>query len=162
MEVRRGEWGRGRGGNDVWILNLDKRRYICSYSMLKSSIKTAIESKNKLSCQIRHFCAVAFLIRKDINEPRHDKTNKMSVRLAKTQISLGIRPVWSESSLCAQYVAKDSRFLHADSEDSDQTWRMPRLICLRWAHTHFVGFVMTRLIYKIRRAFAYDITVLIT
>ena len=38
---------------------------------------------------------------------------------AKTQISLGIRPVWSESSLCAQWVAKDPRFLHADSEDSD-------------------------------------------
>ena len=34
-------------------------------------------------------------------EPRHDKTNKMSVRPAKTQISLGIRPVWSESSLSA-------------------------------------------------------------
>ena len=27
------------------------------------------------------------------NEPRHDKTNKMSVRPAKTQISLGVRPV---------------------------------------------------------------------
>ena len=27
------------------------------------------------------------------NEPRHDKTNKMSVRSAKTQIILGIRPV---------------------------------------------------------------------
>ena len=51
------------------------------------------------------------------NEPWHDKTNKMSVRPVKTQISLGIRPVWSESSLCAQWVAKDSRFLHADSED---------------------------------------------
>ena len=36
-----------------------------------------------------------------IHEPRHDKTNKMSVRPAKTQISLGIRPVWSESSLSA-------------------------------------------------------------
>ena len=34
-------------------------------------------------------------------EPRHDKTNTMSVRPAKTQISLCIRPVWSESSLCA-------------------------------------------------------------
>ena len=61
-------------------------------------------------------------------EPRHDKTNKMSVRPTKTQITLGIRPVWSESSLCAQWVAKDSMFLHADSEDSDQTARMPRLI----------------------------------
>ena len=28
-------------------------------------------------------------------EPRHDKTNKVSVCPAKTQISLGIRPVWS-------------------------------------------------------------------
>ena len=28
-------------------------------------------------------------------EPWHDKTNKMSVRPAKTQVSLGIRPVWS-------------------------------------------------------------------
>ena len=27
------------------------------------------------------------------SEPRHDKTNKMSVRSAKSQISLGIRPV---------------------------------------------------------------------
>ena len=26
-------------------------------------------------------------------EPRHDKTNKVTVRQAKTQISLGIRPV---------------------------------------------------------------------
>ena len=63
-----------------------------------------------------------------INEPWHDKTNKMSMRPAKTQISLGIRPVWSESSLCAQWVAKNPMFLHADSEDSDQTGRMPRLI----------------------------------
>ena len=28
------------------------------------------------------------------NEPQHDKTNKMTVRPAKTQISLGIRPVY--------------------------------------------------------------------
>ena len=62
------------------------------------------------------------------SEPRHDKTNRVTVRPAKTQISLGIRPVWSESSLCAQWVAKDPSFLHADSEDSDQTGRMPRLI----------------------------------
>ena len=31
------------------------------------------------------------------NELRHDKANKVTVRPAKTQISLGIRPVWSES-----------------------------------------------------------------
>ena len=80
------------------------------------------------------------------NEPPHVKTNKMSVCSAKTQISLDIRPVWSESSLCAQWVAKGPRFLHADSEDYDQTGRDAQAdLSLRWAHTHFVGFVMSRL-----------------
>ena len=60
-------------------------------------------------------------------EPPHDKNNKMTVRPAKTQISQGIRLVWSESSLCTQWVAKDQSFLHADSEDTDQTGRMPGL-----------------------------------
>ena len=67
--------------------------------------------------------------RSDIQyEPPRDKTNKLSVRPAKTQITLGIRQVWSESSLCAQWVAKNPSFLHADSKDSDETGRMPRLI----------------------------------
>ena len=35
---------------------------------------------------------------------------KWHVRPAKTQISLGICPVWSESSLCAQWVAEDQDF----------------------------------------------------
>ena len=47
---------------------------------------------------------------------------------SESQISLGIRPVWSESLLCVERVAKDPSFLHAESEDSDQTGRMPRLI----------------------------------
>ena len=55
------------------------------------------------------------------HESRHDKTNKMSVRPAKTQISLGIRSVWSESSLRAQCVAKDPSFL-------------------RWVHRSFCWF----------------------
>ena len=62
------------------------------------------------------------------------KPTKWHVRPAKTQINLGIHPVWSESSLCTQWVAKDPSLLHADSEDSDQTGRMPRLICLRCSH----------------------------
>ena len=43
-------------------------------------------------------------------EPRHDKTNKVTVRPAMTRISLSICPVWSEPSLCAQWVAKDPSF----------------------------------------------------
>ena len=65
-------------------------------------------------------------------EPWHDKTNKMSVR-----------PVWSVS-LCAQWVAKGPRFLHADSEYSDQTGRMPRLI---WV---FTGCTLTLLVLSCR------------
>ena len=53
----------------------------------------------------------------NIYELSHDKTNKMTVPPVKTHSSLGIRPVWSQSSLCAQWVAKDPSFLHADSED---------------------------------------------
>ena len=71
------------------------------------------------------------------------KPIKWHVHPAKTQISLGIHPVWSESSLCAQWVAKHPSFLHADSEDSDQTGPMPRLIWVFAGRTlHFVGFVM--------------------
>ena len=72
------------------------------------------------------------LLRPDLAEIRTKRT-KWTVRPAKIQISLGILPVWSESLLCAQWVAKDSSFLHADSEDSDPS--------LRWPHSCFVGFV---------------------
>ena len=81
-----------------------------------------------------------------IYEPRHDKTNKISVRPVMTQISLGIRPVWLESSLCAHWVAKDPRFLHADSENWSDWADAQADLSLRWAHIHFVGFVMSRLI----------------
>ena len=61
-------------------------------------------------------------------EPQHDKTNKMTVRAAQTHVSLGIRPVWSESSLSA-WRKLESLVTHwAHSEDSDQTGRTPRLI----------------------------------
>ena len=53
------------------------------------------------------------------------KPTKWSVRTVKTRINLGIRPVWSESSLCAQWVAKkEPNFLHADSEDWSD-WMCP-------------------------------------
>ena len=70
----------------------------------------------------------------------------MIVHPAKTHISLGIRPVWSESSLCTQWVAKDPSFLHADSEDWSDWADAQADLSLRWAHSHFVGFVMSRLI----------------
>ena len=56
------------------------------------------------------------------------KRNFGHVRPAKIQISLRIRAVWSESSLSAFSIAKDTKILYADNEDSDQTARMRRLI----------------------------------
>ena len=85
--------------------------------------------------------------REKIIEPRHDKTNKVTVRLAKVQISLGIRPVWTESSLSAWRNTGSSATQWAHWEHSDQTGRMPRLI---WVFAgrpcHFDGFVMRWLI----------------
>ena len=56
----------------------------------------------------------------------------MTVRPAKTQNSLGIRPVWSESSLSAWWKLGPLATHWVHSEDSDQTGRMPRLI---WVFT---------------------------
>ena len=61
-------------------------------------------------------------------ELRHDKTNKMTVRPAKTKISLGIHPVWSESSLSAWRKFGSLATHWAHSEDSDQNGWRPRLI----------------------------------
>ena len=71
---------------------------------------------------------------------RMTKPIKWHVHPAKTQISLGIRPVCSESSVCDQRVAKDPRFLHMLSKDPDQTERMPRLIRVFAGHTLFCWF----------------------
>ena len=67
------------------------------------------------------------------------KPTKWHVCPTKTQISLGVRPVWSESLLCTQWVAKDPSSSHMDSEESDQTGWMPRLIWVFTGRTcHFV------------------------
>ena len=74
------------------------------------------------------------------------KPTKWPVCPAKTQISLGIRPVWSESSLCSQWVACpkvsscEQRRLWSDWADAHAD------LSLRWVHSHFVSFVMRRLI----------------
>ena len=79
------------------------------------------------------------------------KSTKWHVRPAKTQISLGIRPVWSESSLSAWRKLGSLATHWAHSEDSDQTGLMPRLIWVFAGRTcHFVGFVTRRLNYEHR------------
>ena len=75
------------------------------------------------------------------------KPTKWHVRPAKTQISLGICPVWSESLLSTWRKLGSLATHWVHSKDSDQTGRMPRLIWVFAGHTcHFVSFVTRRLI----------------
>ena len=76
------------------------------------------------------------------------KPTKWHLRPAKTQI---IRPVWSESSLSAwrklgslaiSYPLNEQRRLWSDWANA-QTY-----LSLGWGHSHFIDFVMRRLIYK--------------
>ena len=77
------------------------------------------------------------------------KATKWHVCPVKTQISLGIHPVWSESSLAAWRKLRSLATHKAHSEDSDQSGQLPRLIWVFPGRTgHFVGFVMQLLILK--------------
>ena len=80
---------------------------------------------------------------------RTAKLTKWPMRVAKTQISLGIRLVRSESSLSA-WIKLGCWATHwAHSEDSGQAGRIPRLIWVSDGRTcHFVCFVELRLIYS--------------
>ena len=51
--------------------------------------------EDRFSCDVAHFTVLNDVHNEALGtyEPRHDKTNKMSVRPAKTQISLSIRPI---------------------------------------------------------------------
>ena len=76
------------------------------------------------------------------------KPTKWSVRPSKTQISMGIRPVWLGSSLSAWIKPQvESLATHwAPCEDSDQTgwsdWADAQAdLSLRWAQSHFAGFI---------------------
>ena len=67
----------------------------------------------------------------------------MTVRPAKTQISLGIHPVWSESSLSAWRKLGSLATHWAHSEDWSDWADAQADLSLRWVHTHFAGFVMS-------------------
>ena len=82
-------------------------------------------------------------------EPPHDKTNKIHARPAKTQISLGICPVWSvfavsmKKAWVLSYPLSAQRSLWSDWANAQAD------LSLHWAHSHFVGFVMRRLIWNL-------------
>ena len=94
-----------------------------------------------------------------MSEPPHVKTNKMAFAASEDSDQPGHPSNLSESSLSALRnslisvfivcIKKYSILLNADSEDSDQTGRMVRLIWVFAGCTeHLVGFVIRRLIYR--------------
>ena len=68
------------------------------------------------------------------------KPTKWHVHPAKTQISLGIYPIWSESLLSAWCKLGSLASHWAHSKDSDQTGRVPRLIWVFAGHTPYCWF----------------------
>ena len=95
---------------------------------------------------------------RSIIEPRHDKTNKMSVRPMKTQISLCICPDWSVFAVSMKKawvlscpLSAEPRLIRVGGCPSAQAD-----LSLRWTHTHFVGFVMSWLIFRTVTGFVWQ------
>ena len=78
--------------------------------------------------------------------PPHDKTNKMACAPAKTQISLGIRPVWSVFTVrmkkvwVLSYPLSAQRRLWSDWADAQADlslrWRTCHLLVLPWGGSY--------------------------
>ena len=123
------------------ILDLQFIDLVIEYYRIGHKIHVSFTLKVKLMLHCFHFLFFFFFI---INEPRHDKTKKMAVRPAKTQISLGIHPLWSVFAVrmkkpwILSYPFSIQRKIWSVWADAKAD------LSLRRAHTYFV---MSRLIY---------------
>ena len=111
-------------GNHSWIGQISQISHRFAFYLYRNNVLSC----TKWELYTR---AIGRLFR-TVNEQRHDKTNKMSMPPAKTQISLSINPGWSESSLSTWRKLGSLATHWVHSEDSDQPGRMPRLI---WVFT---------------------------
>ena len=114
------------------------RSYYWNY-FIKFQIIVQCDTKNLVFIGKAQFRLASVIA---LHELPHDKINKMTLRPAKTRISLGIRPVWSESSLSAWRKLGSLATHWVHSEDFDQTGRMHRLI---WV---FAGQAVTLLVFS--------------
>ena len=105
---------------------------------------TSSRFSHRMLSGLRSRCAIPGNVKNKI-EPSCDKTNKVSVRPAKTQISLGIRPVWSESSLSPWRKLGSLATHWAHSKDWSDWADAQADLSLCWAHNHIVGFVTRQL-----------------
>ena len=85
------------------------------------------------------------IILKDVSR---DMTKPTKWLCAQRRLRSALASAQSDLSLrCALMGAKDTSFLLADSENWSDWADAQAYLSLRWTHTHFVGFVMSRLIY---------------
>ena len=82
------------------------------------------------------------------------KPTKWNVRPAKTQISLGIHAVWSVFAVHM----KEAWVLSYPLSAQQRLWSDWADLSLRWAHSHFVGFVMRRLIFLHRNSYKIQVS----
>ena len=124
---------------------------LCDGSYVFRDVAAEISAKVMVRRQItRSICRIgpvvgtglpvgSTLVASPTYEPQHYKTNKMTCASSEDSDQPGHPP--------SQWVAEDPVFLHSDSEDSDQTGRMSRLI---WVFAgrrgHFVVLVVRRFI----------------
>ena len=83
-------------GHTVILLVFSRGSSFCTYSSIGEVCSPLYHCDQNLLETLYIWNKIQYLF-----QWPHDKTNKMTVRPAKTQISLDIWPVWSESSLCA-------------------------------------------------------------
>ena len=98
---------------------LDRDKWIC-LTRSSSRVTFASEYPVLIKCTLTYLSVIDSEIHLK-NEPPHDKTNNVVLRPVKTQISLGTRPVWSESSLSAWKILGSLATHWAHSEYSDRT-----------------------------------------
>ena len=98
--------------------------------------------------KIRLWAGATGTVKKNINEPEQNKANKITCAPSEDSEQPGYPPSLIRASLCDLRTAKDLTLLHANSEDSDQSGRIPRLIWVYAGRTcHFDGFIVLRLKY---------------
>ena len=98
--------------NGVWLFDPQTSSISSDYSAIAIVYQLPDRNCSSLSPDLLPRVVVVTLVRAAVRSVTRlsrleMSPDKMAVRPAKTQINLGIRPVWSESSLCAQCVAKD-------------------------------------------------------
>ena len=116
---------------NIWTLY---QKYFIAYLIFKSLLTIGLKTNLNSFCYLTTYRYLPISIYFNMNEFHlhvsrlTTKPTNWSVAAAKTQISQGIRPVWSDSSLSAWRKLWSLATHWAHSEDSDQTGRRPRLI----------------------------------